>query len=65
MAVVAEAAAGISEADVKREALAFFGGRRITAAIGARLDEALADGIKTGRLELGSSGLVLAGFEVN
>jgi hypothetical protein len=60
MEVVAEAAAGISEADVKREALALFGGKRITTAIGARLDEALADGVKTGRLELGSSGLVLA-----
>lgn len=60
MAIAAEEAAGISRADVKREALALFGGKRITATIGARLDEALTTGLTTGRLKVSAANLVLA-----
>lgn len=62
MRVVAGLAGGMTDSEVKREALALFGGRRLTAAISARLDEALAYGLSTGRLERADSGHVMDGL---
>ena len=41
MAIVAELGGGMSEADVKREALALFGGKRMTEGVTTRLDAGL------------------------
>jgi hypothetical protein len=43
-------AMGMTEAEVKRLALAEFGGKRITTGIAAVLDNALERGIESGRL---------------
>jgi hypothetical protein len=59
MAVVAEQAGGIAAEDLKREALALFGGIRITQAIGARLDEALDRALVIGVLKKLPSGIVV------
>ncbi|WBM80908.1 DUF3320 domain-containing protein [Cryobacterium breve] len=61
MRLAAEAAAGIDEAGLRREALAFFGGRRLTASVGIRLDAALALALDTGRLTRTPAGLLLPG----
>jgi hypothetical protein len=61
MRLAAEAAAGIDEAGLRREALAFFGGRRLTASIGIRLDAALALALATGRMTRTPAGLLLPG----
>jgi hypothetical protein len=50
MAIAAEESAGLSPDELRRETLAIFGGKRVTAAIGARLDEALEFGLASGRL---------------
>ncbi|MCS5733770.1 DUF4011 domain-containing protein [Herbiconiux daphne] len=50
MSIVAEASAGLAVPDLKREALAIFGGKRMTEAISARLDTALTWGIEGARL---------------
>lgn len=62
MRIVAEAAAGIEDTELKREALSLFGSRRLTDGINARLDLALAAGIETGRLKRTSSGLLVNGL---
>ncbi|MBD8467819.1 DUF3320 domain-containing protein [Plantibacter sp. CFBP 8798] len=50
MAIAAEESAGLSPDELRRETLAIFGGKRVTAAIGARLDEALEFGLASGRV---------------
>ncbi|TFC59573.1 DUF3320 domain-containing protein [Cryobacterium sp. TMT2-15-1] len=62
MRLMTEAAAGMEESELKRESLALFGGRRITDAIGVRLDAALAFGLRSGRLERTGSGMVVTGL---
>lgn len=57
MVVVAEQTGGIEAEELKREALGLFGGRRMTAAIGARLDAALDRTVKT-RLLVSSGGVL-------
>lgn len=57
----AASAAGMEESELKREALALFGGRRVTEAIGVRLDAALAYGLESGRLERAGSGVLVSG----
>ena len=59
MAIVAEETGGIQPEDIKREALALFGGRRRTQAINARLDDALRDGIARGLLKESQSGNIV------
>jgi len=54
-------AAGMADTELKREALALFGGRRVTEAIGTRLDAALIHGLESGRLERAGSGVVVSG----
>ena len=54
-------AAGMEETELKREALALFGGRRVTDAIRQRLDAALAFGLESGRLERAGSGVLVSG----
>ncbi|MDY7541184.1 DUF3320 domain-containing protein [Cryobacterium sp. 5B3] len=61
MRLAAEAAAGIDDAGLRRETLAFFGGRRLTASIGIRLDASLALALDTGRLTRTPAGLLLPG----
>jgi hypothetical protein len=58
MSIVAEASAGLAEPDLKREALAVFGGRRMTEAISARLDAALKWGIENARLRRAEAGII-------
>ena len=60
MRVAAEVSAGMDEESIKREALALFGGRRITGSIGARLDQALRVGLESGRLERLPSGVLVS-----
>ncbi|WP_259573172.1 hypothetical protein [Herbiconiux oxytropis] len=58
ISIAAEASAGLSEPDVKREALAVFGGRRMTESISARLDAALTWGTENGRLPRRTIGII-------
>lgn len=60
MAIVAELGAGMNEDEVKREALALFGGKRMTDGIASRLDLALKTGISSGRIERDARGLIVA-----
>jgi len=57
----AASAAGMEETELKREALALFGGRRVTEAIGLRLDAAVAHGLDSGRLERAGSRVLVSG----
>lgn len=57
MAVVAEGAGGISREELKREALVMLGGRRMTPAISARLDEAVKRALSAKLLREGGAGL--------
>lgn len=61
MAIVVERAGGIEQEELKREALAMFGGRRRTQAISDRLDDALRFALARNVLRLADSGLVLLG----
>ena len=61
MCVVAEHAGGIAVDDLKRDALAMFGGIRITKDVGARLDEALERALAIGVLQQSPSGIVTIG----
>lgn len=61
MRVVAEQAGGSAVDDLKRDALALFGGIRITKDIGARLDEALERALAVGVLRQSPSGIVTLG----
>jgi SpoU rRNA methylase family enzyme len=59
MLVVAEQAGGISPEELKRDALNLFGGKRITPAIGSRLEDALKGALAKGVLREDGSGLVI------
>lgn len=59
MAASARASAGIPVVELQREVLGVFGGRRLTQGIAKRLDDALALGARTGRLEV-ENGMVRA-----
>lgn len=61
MLVVAEQAGGSAIEDLKRDALALFGGIRITKDIGARLAEALERALAVGTLKQLPSGIVVVG----
>jgi hypothetical protein len=61
MCVVAQEAAGISNEELKREALLLFGSRRLTTGLGTRLSAALEFGVSSGRLERTSGGLLVSG----
>lgn len=58
MLVVAEQTGGIEAEELKREALGLFGGKRMTAAIGKRLGEALEKVLGNGALTQEAGGLV-------
>jgi hypothetical protein len=58
MIVVAEQSGGIAAEELKREALNMFGGKRITPAIGGRLDDALKRAQSKGILRQSPSGVV-------
>lgn len=60
MAVVAQLSGGIGDTEIKREALALFGGKRLTEQISARLDQALEIALATNRLVRTASGSLLA-----
>lgn len=60
MAVVAELGGGMNELELKREALALFGGKRMTEGVAARLDEGVRRGIDSGRIERDDRGRFLA-----
>ena len=51
MRMVAEASGGMHAEELKRDALAMFGGRRVTESIGGRLDEAMTFALKHGHVE--------------
>ena len=59
MMIVAEQSGGIDGEELKREALALFGGRRVTPAIGGRLDQAFERGVAKGLLSRSSGGTIL------
>jgi hypothetical protein len=61
MGVVAEESGGMSADEVRRSALYEFGGRRMTSAIEARLNQALGFAVKTGRVESGPEGIYRSG----
>jgi len=58
MLIVAEQTGGIEKEDLKREALAMFGGKRRTQGITARLDAAMQQAVERGLLSVTGSGLV-------
>ncbi|UJL30984.1 DUF3320 domain-containing protein [Mycolicibacterium vanbaalenii] len=60
MRAVAEESGGADRSELKREALALFGGKRMTAAVTARLDTALERAFARGVLRESPSGLVVA-----
>ena len=60
MLVVAEESGGSGKDELKRDALALFGGRRLTAAVNARLDEAIEKAVARGLLRLSSAGFFIA-----
>lgn len=60
MAVVAQLGGGMRDEEIKREALAIFGGRRLTQQISARLDAALQLALRTRRIEVSPSGAFIA-----
>jgi hypothetical protein len=54
-------AAGLEPEELKRQVIRVFGGKRVTAGIGQRLEGALRAALDAGKLRLVSSGLVTAG----
>lgn len=64
MRVVAEQSGGIDSEELKREALAMFGGKRRTPAITARLDAALARALSTGILLGSGTGIIRVNIAV-
>ncbi|QEW04998.1 DUF4011 domain-containing protein [Microbacterium lushaniae] len=60
MAVVAELGGGMSEDELKRQALALFGGKRLTEGVSARLAAGLQRGLDTGRIERDERGMFRA-----
>ncbi|MCB9409353.1 DUF3320 domain-containing protein [Mycolicibacterium sp.] len=61
--IVAEESGGSAKDELKREALALFGGRRLTAAVSDRLDEAIDRAVARGLLRLSSAGFFVASIE--
>lgn len=59
MLVVVEKTGGIEKDELKREALALFGGKRLTQGISARLDAAVQRALEGGLLRMSDSGLVV------
>ncbi len=51
---------GMNEDELKRQALALFGGKRLTDGVSSRLDAGLQRGLETGRLERDDRGLFQA-----
>ncbi|MGW9167348.1 DUF4011 domain-containing protein [Agromyces sp. NPDC055658] len=62
MRVAADLSGGMTEDEVKREALAMFGGKRLTTAINERLEAGLAFGLESRRLDRDSAGYVVNGL---
>lgn len=62
MRVAAALSGGMDDTELKREALAMFGGKRLTSAIDARLAAGLLHGLETGRLERSQSGYIMDGL---
>lgn len=62
MRVAAALSGGMEETELKREALAIFGGKRLTSTIDARLAAGLRHGLETGRLERSHSGYLVDGL---
>lgn len=60
MAIVAELGGGMNEDELKRQALALFGGKRLTEGVSSRLDGGLQCGLETGRIERDERGLFQA-----
>ncbi|MDE0546352.1 DUF3320 domain-containing protein [Microbacterium sp. C7(2022)] len=60
MAVVSELGGGMNEDELKRQALALFGGKRMTEGVSSRLDAGLQRGVETGRIERDDRGLFRA-----
>lgn len=60
MAVVAELSGGMNEDELKRQALALFGGKRMTEGIASLLAAGLNRGVKNGRVERDGRGLYRA-----
>ncbi len=59
MVIVAEQTGGVEREEIKREALTLLGGKRVTQAIGARLEAALQRALQVGVLKQSSAGLVV------
>ena len=59
--VVKRLAGGMNEDELKRQALALFGGKRMTDGIAALLTAGIKLGLETGRLERDGRGLYRAG----
>lgn len=59
MVIVAEQTGGVEREEIKREALALLGGKRVTQAIGARLKAALQRALDVGVLKLSPAGVVV------
>jgi hypothetical protein len=59
LVAVARAAAGMPVGELRREVLAVFGGRRVTASAAERLDAALDVGVRAGRLRIDPDGRVV------
>ncbi|OBH18484.1 DUF3320 domain-containing protein [Mycolicibacter sinensis] len=60
MLVIAEQTGGIEAEELKREALGLFGGKRMTAGIEARLEEALEGAVTKGLLAQTGAGLIIS-----
>ena len=58
--IVAEESGGSGKEDLKRDSLALFGGRRLTAAVSERLDAAIDRAVAQGLLRLSSAGFFTA-----
>ncbi|MFC0068790.1 DUF3320 domain-containing protein [Umezawaea endophytica] len=59
LVAVARGAAGMPVGELRREVLAVFGGKRVTASAAERLDAALAVGVRAGRLRVDPDGRVV------
>lgn len=59
MLVVAEESGGAEREELKREALAIFGGRRLTPAVDGRLDQAIDRALTKGVLRQSNSGICI------
>ncbi|HWO66065.1 MAG TPA: DUF3320 domain-containing protein, partial [Umezawaea sp.] len=59
LVAVARGAAGMPVGELRREVLAVFGGRRVTASAAERLDAALEVGVRAGRLRVDPDGRVV------